>query len=350
MWLTQLHDQLTSNETVAVTQAVTGLGGIGKTQLALAYCYRHLDEYDIIQWLRADDATTLSTEMAEMAYRLNTAPRQMTDQDALRQQTLNWLHTADQRWLLVLDNADTIEPAALQPYLPRMGNGATLITSRNPNLERLANVLRLDLFTEDEAVAFLVGARNTISLRNRISEAKRVAKLLGYLPLALEHARAYVAAAECTLAEYAEAFETERDLLWAETEAPLDYDQKTITTTWEMAFAEAKKTEGAAALLNLCCFLAPEGIPIQLLMAQIPLVGSRHALTLPEELVTLAKSKIKLNRAIATLRRYSLLTRNDDELTVHRHGANHYPRPNVAKESKHLVDNSNYSVESSMAV
>ena len=76
-WLTKLHDQLTSNETVAVTQAVTGLGGIGKTQLALAYCYRHLDEYDIIQWLRADDATTLGTEMAEMAYRLNIATRQI---------------------------------------------------------------------------------------------------------------------------------------------------------------------------------------------------------------------------------------------------------------------------------
>ena len=170
-WLTQLHDQLTSNETVAVTQAVTGLGGIGKTQLALAYCYRHLDEYDVIQWLRADDATTLGTEMAEMAYRLNIAPRQMTDQAALRQQTLNWLHTTDQRWLLVLDNADTIEPAALQPYLPRMGNGATLITSRNPNLERLANVLRLDLFTEDEAVVFFVGERDRDRDRIRGSEA-----------------------------------------------------------------------------------------------------------------------------------------------------------------------------------
>lgn len=137
-WLTKLHAALHRDEPVAVTQAVAGLGGVGKTQLALAYCYRHLDEYDLIQWLRADDATTLSTALAELAYRLGLARRSVTDQPTLHQLVLNWLHTTDKHWLLVYDNADGIQPNELRPFLPKLGHGACLITSRNPSWGTLA--------------------------------------------------------------------------------------------------------------------------------------------------------------------------------------------------------------------
>lgn len=116
-WLSQLHDALHRDEPVAVTQAVAGLGGVGKTQLALAYCYRHLNDYDLIQWL----------------------------------------HTTDKHWLLVYDNADAIQPKELRPFLPKLGHGACLITSRNPNWGGLAQTLQLTHFNETEAVAFLLG-------------------------------------------------------------------------------------------------------------------------------------------------------------------------------------------------
>ncbi len=315
-WLTALHTGLNRDKTVAVTQAVAGLGGVGKTQLALAYCYRHLAEYDLIQWLRADDVTTLSGELAELAYRLGLARRSLTDQPTLHQLALNWLHTTDKRWLLIYDNADAIEPNELRPYLPRLGRGASLITSRNPTWDGLAQTLNLTHFSGGEAVAFLLGqpalTSDEIAAHPQGEDALKLAHLLGNLPLALEHARAYVAATGCTLADYTGYFENERAELWQETPAPANYDQKTITTTWELAFAQARQTPGAAALLNLCCFLALDGIPLSLITetARTPVE------TLPA--TSLPTSKRKLDKAIAALRRYSLLTREGDTLSLHR--------------------------------
>ncbi|WP_420628166.1 tetratricopeptide repeat protein [Candidatus Leptofilum sp.] len=319
-WLTKLHDALHQDEPVAVTQAVAGLGGVGKTQLALAYCYRHLNDYDLIQWLRADDAVTLGGELAELAYRLGLARRSVTDQPALHQLALNWLHTTNKRWLLVYDNADAIQPNELRPFLPKMGHGACLITSRNPNWGGLAQTLRLTHFSDAEAVAFLLGqsemSSEAIAAHPQGADAKALAHLLGNLPLALEHARAYVEQTGCTLADYASYFANERAELWGEElSPPADYDEKTIITTWELAFAQAKQTPGAAELLNLCCFLAPDDIPLDVIMAAVEAVREPP---LPEELIALAESKLKLDKAIAALRRYSLLARDGDRLTLHR--------------------------------
>src|SRR5690606_8624952 len=140
-------------------------------------------------------------------------------------------------------------------------------------------------------------------------DALRLAKLLGHLPLALEHARAYVEQTGCTLADYADYFANERQALWADTPPPADYDRKTITTTWELAFTQAKQTPGAAALLNLCCFLAPDGIPLSL-------ITNAKGETLPA--TSLPTRKLALDKAIAALRRYSLLERDGDTLALHR--------------------------------
>ncbi|MCA9947326.1 MAG: tetratricopeptide repeat protein, partial [Anaerolineales bacterium] len=261
---------------------------------------------------------------AELAYRLGLARRSVTDQAALHELVLNWLHTTNQRWLLVYDNADAIQPNELRPFLPRLGHGACLITSRNPNWGGLAQTLNLTHFSQVEAVAFLLGqptmtedgtAAPLKEAHPQGEAALKLAALLGHLPLALEHARAYVEETGCTLADYASYFENERDELWADVPAPANYDEKTITTTWELAFAQAKQTPGAAALLNLCCFLAPDEIPLNLLMAAVGAMDDEH---LPEELVALAKSKLKLDKAIAALRRYSLLTRDGDTIALHR--------------------------------
>ncbi|MCL4262588.1 MAG: tetratricopeptide repeat protein [Anaerolineae bacterium] len=302
-WLAALHAQLGQRGTVAVTQAVAGLGGMGKTQLALEYCYRHVAEYDLIYWLRADEAATLAGEMAELAYRLGAAPRHVTDQTALRAAALDWLHGTARRWLLVFDNVDLLEPADLQPYLPRLGNGGSLITSRNPRWEGLARTVRLKELPPEEAVAFLRQAKPDAPE----AEAAHLAHLLGYLPLALEHARAFVAATGCTLAEYAHYLETARRELWAGVDAPVAYDRRTITTTWEVAFARARQVQGAAALLNLCCFLDPEAIPLALL---------RRAAETPGFLEK--PGPLALEAALRELGRYSLVQREGEGVRLHR--------------------------------
>lgn len=309
-WLNVLHTQLGQRGTVAVTQAVAGLGGVGKTQLVLEYCYRHVAEYDVLYWLRADEAATLAGEMAELAYQLGAAPRSVTDQTALRDAALAWLHGTAGRWLLVFDNVDELEPAALQPYLPRLGNGGSLITSRNPRWQGLAQMVRLDALPPEEAAAFLRQAKPEAA----DAETAHLAQLLGYLPLALEHARAYVVETGCTLADYARYLETARQELWAGAEAPLAYDQRTITTTWEVAFTRARQTPGAAALLNLCCFLDPDAIPLALL---------RQAMEKPDFSKKSGFSEGKpgilgLETALKELGRYSLVQREGEVVRLHR--------------------------------
>lgn len=316
--LDELAQHLTTTAKGAVPLiAITGLGGVGKTQLVLETCYRHLHDYDLIYWLYADEAATLGGNLAELAYRLNLAPRSLIDQNLVRQRLMAWLQMTSHRWLLIFDNVDTLQPDDLLPYLPKTGNGRCLLTSRNPNWSRLAQPIPLDVFSEEEAYEFL-REHQRLSHSSRMTQsrpAKQLADLLGHLPLALEHARAYCEETGTTLAEYAKLFETERQALWAQATPPADYAQRTITTTWELAFKQSQQTPGAADLLNLCAFLAPDDIPLSLFTTEA--FDEDTAALLPESFHQLLSSKLKLNRAIAALRQYSLLTRQSNTISIH---------------------------------
>jgi hypothetical protein len=295
--LDQLHHNLIAGETTigvaAITQAIAGLGGVGKTQLALEYCHRHRDDYDLIGWLRADEEPALAADMVQLGREMGLAVDQTTEQAAQVALVRRWLETSDSqaggiRWLLVFDNADTIAPKQLQTYLPRTGQGRVLITSRNPNWRGMARVLAVNVFGRDEALDFLF--ERTGLERELEEEARGLAEELGYLPLALEHAGAYVEVTGCTLVEYRRLLATQRARLWERAEAPDAY-HATITTTWELSFQQVRTQNPAAiALFNLCCFLAPEEIPLPLLR--------EHREALPEELAALLADELALNEAI----------------------------------------------------
>ncbi len=313
--LDQLHHNLTAGETTAITQAIAGLGGVGKTQLALEYCHRHRDAYDLIWWLRADEEPALAADMVQLGRELGLAVDQMAEQAAQVTLVRRWLEASGvqenaARWLLVFDNADTIAPKQLGAYLPHSGPGRVLITSRNPNWRGMAQVLAVNVFGRDEALDFLFDRTGLERERELEEEARGLAEELGYLPLALEHAGAYVEATGCTLAEYQRLLATQRARLWETASAPDAY-HATITTTWEISFRQVRqKNPAAIALFNLCCFLAPEEIPLPLLR--------EHRETLPDDLATLLADELALNEAIGELRRYSLLARDGETLTVHR--------------------------------
>jgi molybdate-binding protein len=228
------------------------------------------------------------------------------EQAAAVQLVRNWLNGCDKRWLLLCDNADKMEPRDLRASLPTSSQGRILITSRNPNWRKLGGVLRLDVFTPTEATAFWqerlrLNQPAGLDQSRRLvqSELDQLAHELGYLPLALEQAAAYIDQNQASAADYLRLFQTRRRELWATIEPPDDY-HATIATTWDIGFAEARQTAGAANLLHLCCFLAPAEIPLDLLVDQ--------AEALPDELAAILTDPLARNAALTTLERYALLT------------------------------------------
>ena len=311
-WLTRLHQALKNGQTAVVTQAIAGLGGVGKTQLALEYCHRHLDAYSLIWWLVAENEVTLAESVSELGQALGLPISQLPDPQARVAAVKHTLAEKPEPWLLVIDNADTISPDAVVAVLPSTGHGYVLITSRSPNWDALAQVMRLDVFEPTEAIRFLLERSGQASS----TEAAALAETLGYFPLALEHAAAYVRQTDCTLGEYERLFKTQRQAILAEAERPIAY-HNTITTTWQLAFQKVKTIPGALDLLNLCSFLAPEEIPLSLIRGMKE-ETSDYLKKLGVLLPDLVADPLALNKAIAALRRYSLMQRTGDELTMHR--------------------------------
>jgi hypothetical protein len=296
--LDELHSKLTSGR--AALTVLHGLGGIGKTQAAVEYAYRHLDVLDLVWWLPASDRTSLIAAYIALAPHLEIA----VARDASPIDTANKVQqalTQRRHWLLVFD--DAAEPTVLNGLVPSAG-GTTLVTSRNPDWPRAERV-EVGVLSRDTAVRFLVGRTGQADER----AAGELAHELGDLPLALDQAAAYIETTGTPIGNYLALFRTRRQELWAEEPPPPDHPA-TIATTWTMAMDKVGKGEPAAlALLALIACLAPEGTPL----AMIRQSQDR----LPEPLGGVVADELRLNRVVTALRRYSLLSRSGDTLMTH---------------------------------
>jgi tetratricopeptide (TPR) repeat protein len=300
--LISLRAALTSDQLADHTQAIYGLGGIGKTQLAVEYAYRHKADYSLVWWVRAEEPTTLATDYARLAQPLNLPERTASEQALVIKAVRAWLEQQG-TWLLIFD--DAVEPAVVEPYLPYSSRGHILITSRYPDWGEIAASLRVTVLLKEEAVAFLL---KRTRLNNRRA-AEQIVNLVDALPLALAQAGSYIAETACSLSDYVKLFHTHQvEML---THGRLAHYPATATTTWDLAFRAVRQQMPAAAdLLTLCAFLAPDAIYVDLFR--------RTSIQLPEPLATVIADELALNQAVATLRRYSLVERADDTLTVHR--------------------------------
>lgn len=289
--LRSLRDSLVEGGTAALTQAITGLGGVGKTQLAIEYVHRHRDDYEVIWWVRSEEPAQIAEDFGALARALDLPEKGEQDQRVVIQAVRRWLESND-GWLLVFDNAPNIE--GLKEYRPGGGRGHVIITSRDPDWAGVAKPLPVEVWAPEESLEFL-GKR----LGRTDEAAGELAEELGHLPLALAQAAAYIEASGISLEDYLKLYRERREGLWGDQPPPHDY-RHTVTTTWDVAMKSLGQEEPAAAeLLNLLAFLAPDDIPRDLLAKAIddPLV---------------------LNRAIAALRHYSFISADDDALSLHR--------------------------------
>jgi len=288
--------------------ALCGLGGAGKTSVAVEYAHRQLAEVGVAWQFPAEDATVLAAGFGELAAQLGIrGPADNRESVASVHAVLAGFAAP---WLLIFDNAAGMD--AVTDFLPPAGSGQVLVTSQNPSWPQ-GQALRVPLLGTEIAADFLV--RRT-SDPDRQAAAELAAEL-GGLPLALEQAAAYTQAAGDTLAGYLALFQHRRAELLDQGQ-PAGYD-KTVASTWALAFDRVQTAAGAVGLLRLLAFLAPEAVPLRLLLQPRPGLAGRLSEELANVLVPLLEDRLAANDAIRALRLYSLVTPADGgSVSVHR--------------------------------
>jgi tetratricopeptide (TPR) repeat protein len=289
--------------------ALCGLGGAGKTSVAVEYAHRHLAEVGLAWQFPAENASVLAAGFGELAAQLGV--RDLVDTRDPVASVHAVLAAYPRQWLLVFDNAPDRESVAA--FLPPAGSGRVLITSQNPNWPP-GQALDVPVLDAGVAAGFLVNRTGDPDQQ----AATDLAGQLGGLPLALEQAAAYIQASGGSLAAYLRLFRQRRDALLARGE-PAGYG-KTVATTWSLAFGQLEPSAPAAVgLLRLLACYAPEAIPLPLLLQPRPGLPGQLSAEVTAVLVPLLDDQLAASDAIAALRRYSLVTpAGTGSVSVHR--------------------------------
>jgi hypothetical protein len=256
--LKQIEDQFSQNTTSFVLTACHGLGGIGKTQVALEFVWQHYKEYKGVVWFNAESRDRLQNDYIILGVELNI----IRDEDNIRAEELarnvkHWSqHSSRAGWLLVYDNADNYK--VIRELLPTKG-GKILITSRHT--ADWPQEIFLDVFTIEESRAYIIKALDTPISESDIMLIKKLAEKLGRLPLALVQATAYIKYNKVSISRYSELCEKNKCHLLNSKILPSDY-KASVYITWDIT-TEAIRKESllAVSLLNVCAYLASNDIP-----------------------------------------------------------------------------------------
>jgi tetratricopeptide (TPR) repeat protein len=334
--LARLNGQLRNSGSAAILQpeTFTGMGGIGKTRLALEYAWRHANDFSAFLFVSANTPNDLASNFARLSEPLDLTECRFGKQAEQEAAVLRWLQQ-NKNWLLILDNVDTIEAVrAVKDLVSKLHGGQVLITSRITGA-KWGNAVRqapIEVMPCEDAVAFLL--ESTAGQRperpDDVRQARLLAEKLGCLPLALTHAAAYIRERYEALADYVGEFERSfaRVIAWHDDDE-IAYDPeskpmpgeavrastgRTVATTFFMSFDRLGPVE--KALLRAASFLAPEPVPLEIFEQCQEETKALVTLWCEESGETLVQKPVR--DSITELARYSLVSRSDGMFSVHR--------------------------------
>ena len=323
--------------------SIVGLGGLGKTQLSLAHTRDCGDDYSSVFWVNAKDETSLRQSMADWSAVIFSEPASpiapSADNEKLKiDKVKRWLSDSkNDQWLLIFDNYDDpklpgIESSTgydIRAYFPHRAQGSILITTRSPLLP-FAKKLRLKKIEDiEQSIAILAvksgrevagGKSGVANHKERLSEliecrfkddsARRLALRLDGLPLALATASVYLNQSRDSFDEYLESYDNSWSDLGQYSRGPMDYEERTLFSTWNVSFQQVQAQDPEAAeLLKLMAYLDNQDLWYELFHKDLD-----HA---PAWWTEVTKSRARFNRAISTLHSYSLLEMSEGQCSMH---------------------------------
>jgi tetratricopeptide (TPR) repeat protein len=290
------------------------MGGIGKTQTAIAYVHEYKSHYECIYWISAATEATLLAGFRDIATWSSCMPSsEGLEVKVLVGKVLSWFRMQD-NWLLVIDNLDHIE--LIDGYLPeRSATKHTLITTRNPDAKGIpARGLEVPLMSVNESIEMLYALSEMTSESDTVDPmAEKIVQELGYLPLAIGQAAAFIREVTRSFKTFLSDYRTHRRELHEFVSNGNRQYSYSIASTWLMSFNHIERRNPAVAkLLQLLSFLNPDGVSIDFLILGKSVVE--------EDLGIIVADSLKLAKALMELEKFSLIrwSREAKTASIHR--------------------------------
>ena len=290
---------LKGNQNSCVDTAIYGLGGMGKTSLAVEFIWRHKNEYPGgTFWISGESNMTFQSSVREMALEMEiTSPE--SDFSFTLMKALAWLKKQSKMWCLVVDNLDELEmPEDMRKLLrgkwKQGSRGHVIITTRREPREILKETgieekscIELKRLTQEQSIEFL--RKKTRRTEGEDSEVRELASGLGGLPLALDQAAAYIQYLSCSISDYVKQYREQIEKLELlkkmKAQEPDEYtspNRLAIHTTWLMNFEHITNSKSydkeirvvATLLMEIFAFLGPDDIPREVFNEGLPPVDS----------------------------------------------------------------------------